>query len=496
MLQKNHKLNIPNPYATRLVALVEVLTKWKTNMSIKPRNFDKNVEQQLLKQGVCSQETLSKYSAKEKKFFFNLLYIGSVGRRKHPDDSFAFSLYAYERKKYIPLASRFIQMRHDMPLIQQVSNHLAGKWSDGYITTSIGKSIFLKSCKSVTIKNGLVDKNDKPYNPPRNGIRSQLKDGGKCKIELSVTNEISVDEISLRRLANKFNQLREKESLINQIEYMLAIARSSKTGCLPIAYHQSKSGRFCAEGAWNLQNCSRIIRYAALAGHYDIDIENCHYTLLAQMCKRIGVSTPYIDEYVHSKKKVRYEVAAFFGCNEDMAKEILIALIYGSNLTTWGVLKKINIKSSKLNLSGSWIDGLAKEIRAVSDSIIYDYISKTKGHFKIRNDAGMVIKTKSEEMKSIKKSTLLAHILHGAESWILQNMIRYLGNNIVLLQHDGVTCFKPVDTEALTNYIEQKTKYRVRFDVEKLAVDFTDIQDTSCIDLDYENSIEMYSKVI
>lgn len=463
-------------------------------MSVKPRNFDKNVENQLLKQGVCTQETLSKYSDKEKKFFFNQLYIGSVGRRAHPYNTFAFSVYSYERRKHIPSASRFDQLKRDMPLIHQVSNHLEGKWPDGYITTAIGKSIFLKSCKTVARNSGLVDKNDKPYNPPRKGIRSQLENGAKCKVDLCVANEIVVDQFSLKRLAVELGRQENNESLINQIEYMMAIVRASKSGRLPIAYHQSKGGRFCAEGAWSLQNCSRIIRHAALAGHYDIDIENCHYTLLAQMCKRIGVPTPYIDEYVHSKKKIRCNVATFFNCTEDMAKEILIALIYGSNLTAWGALKKINVRVDELKISGSWIDGLSKEIKCIRDSIISDYTSKTKGNFKIRNDAGMVIKTKTEEMKNVKKSTLLAHILHGAESWILQNMIRYLGDNVVLLQHDGVTCFKPVDTEALTDYIEQKTKYRVRFDVEELAVDFTDIQDTSCIDLDYDNIFEMYSK--
>lgn len=50
----------------------------------------------------------------------------------------------------------------------------------------------------------------------------------------------------------------------------------------------------------------------------------------------------------------------------------------------------------------------------------------------------MVIETKTEEMENIKKATLLAHILPGAKSWILQNMIRYLRDNIVLLQHDGM----------------------------------------------------------
>ncbi|MDK4747091.1 hypothetical protein QOY93_17295 [Leclercia adecarboxylata] len=276
---------------------------------------------------------------------------------------------------------------------------------------------------------------------------------------------------------------------------MIAVVRASKSGRLPITYRQSNGGRICAEGAWNLQNCSRIIRYAALNGHYDIDIENCHYTLLAQMCERIGIRTPYINEYVQNKNKKRVEVAKFFSCSDDMAKEILIALIYGSNLTPWGVLKKINLKSSKLYISGSWIDCLSKEIRSVRDAIISDYISKTKGHFKIENDAGMVIKTKTKAMSNVKKATLLAHILHGAESWILQNMISYLGNNIVLLQHDGVTCLEPVDIGLLANYIEQQTKYRIKFDIDELKLDFNHIEDASYSNLNHEDIFDTYSEV-
>lgn len=57
-----------------------------------------------------------------------------------------------------------------------------------------------------------------------------------------------------------------------------------------------------------------------------------------------------------------------------------------------------------------------------------------------------------------------------------------------------MTCFKPVDTELLTDYIEQTKKYRVRFDVEELAADFTEIRDTSFIDLDYDNLFDIHSK--
>lgn len=474
--------------------MVEVLTNWKISMSIKPKNFDKNIEKQLLMQGICTQETLNKYREKEKKYFFNQLYIGSVGRRSHPADPFAFSLYSYDRRKHISSASRFKEMKTDIPLIHQVCNHLKDEWPDGYIITQAGNNVFLKSCKNITSNTGLVDKNNKPYNPPRNGIRSILKDGRKCKIKDSVANEIAINQFALKRLAGELKKQGGKESLINQIEFMLAIAKASKSGCLPVAYHQCNGGRLCAEGALNLQNCSRIIRHAALVGHYDIDIENCHYTLLAQMCTRIGVATPHIDEYILKKKEIRYKIAEMFRCTEEMAKEILIALIYGSNLTTRGALKKINFKYNEVDISGSWIDGLAKEIRNVRDAIISYYTSRTKGHFKIKNDSGMVIKTKTEELSSVKKSTLLAHILHGAESWILQNMIRYLGKNIVLLQHDGVTCREPVDTEALTHYIAEKTGYHVRFDIEELVLKLNSNQDSSCAKLDYENIYDTYSK--
>ncbi|QPG07649.1 hypothetical protein IUJ34_04275 [Klebsiella pneumoniae subsp. pneumoniae] len=83
----------------------------------------------------------------------------------------------------------------------------------------------------------------------------------------------------------------------------------------------------------------------------------------------------------------------------------------------------------------------------------------------------MIVKTITENGESVKKSKLLAHLLHGAESLILQHMISFLGDNVVLLQHDGVTCPNPVDTDELSDYIAEKTGYRVQFDIEQLKLD-------------------------
>lgn len=447
--------------------------KQESNMSIKPRSFDKNLAQQLIANGICTQATLDKYTDKEKKYYFNQFYIGSVSRRKHPNDEYSFSLYASERRLHIPKASRFEEIKRDIPLIQQTCNYLAGKWANGYIVTSKHRHVFSECCNAVIKGCGLVDENNKPYNPPANGIRSILKDGRKCKIKDVVPNEITLNDFSLKRLRDEMKKSNSYEHHVNQIDALLSITKASKSGCLPTTYVQSNGGRLYAEGALNLQNCSRIIRKAGLVDHYDIDIENCHYTLLAQMCGRINVPTPHIDHYIRNKKAVRTEIATLFKCSEDMAKEILIALIYGSNLTSYGVLSKLNLKRDEIDIKGSWIDKLAKEITRATKSVVAYYTDKTPGHFKIKNDAGMTKATKCENEKCVAKSKLLAHILHGAESLILQYMIRYLGENIVLLQHDGVTCKEPVDTDALSEHIAKMTGYRVQFDIEKLTLDLS-----------------------
>ncbi|NIH44331.1 hypothetical protein A9Z41_11720 [Enterobacter cloacae] len=43
-----------------------------------------------------------------------------------------------------------------------------------------------------------------------------------------------------------------------------------------------------------------------------------------------------------------------------------------------------------------------------------------------------------------------------------------------MLQHDGVTCPNPVDTDELSDYIAEKTGYRVQFNIEQLKPDFND----------------------
>jgi hypothetical protein len=99
-------------------------------------------------------------------------------------------------------------------------------------------------------------------------------------------------------------------------------------------YFEIESGRVYVDGVGNLQNCYRVLREAAMAGLYDIDIENCHYSILAQMAAAHGYQCTIINDYLDNKGPFRESLAAEFGISEKQAKDALIALIYGATFSS------------------------------------------------------------------------------------------------------------------------------------------------------------------
>jgi hypothetical protein len=92
---------------------------------------------------------------------------------------------------------------------------------------------------------------------------------------------------------------------LQQTLIFLALAENAKhKGCLPIQYQLHESGRLYAPGL-NLQSCKRQVRQVALAGHWDADISACHFAIMAQMARQIGVDCPAINQYVDQKKNYK-----------------------------------------------------------------------------------------------------------------------------------------------------------------------------------------------
>jgi len=92
---------------------------------------------------------------------------------------------------------------------------------------------------------------------------------------------------------------------LQQTMISLGLAANPKhEHCVPIQYQLHESGRLYAPGL-NLQSCKRQVRQVALAGHWDADISACHFAIMAQMARQIGVDCPAINQYVDQKKNYK-----------------------------------------------------------------------------------------------------------------------------------------------------------------------------------------------
>ena len=260
------------------------------------------------------------------------------------------------------------------------------------------------------------------------------------------------------------------QKAIAQALVMLDIAKrfGAPGYALPCTYIESEQGRLYAEGPISLQGCVRELRRAALRGCYDIDIENCHWTILSELAQRQGIETPNIQHYLANKKLVREQLAAELYICIDDAKFVLLALVYGALLSHsskfhQGAIEEritgfgmINARSNLILL------GLRDDISNARRAILTAAkASSCKPGF-IVNDAGRQLKivgsTPSEQ---------LAHIVQGAESEILRACIETC-DDIVVLQHDGFTCREKIDTMALSSLVHRKTGYEVSFSLTQL----------------------------
>ena len=295
----------------------------------------------------------------------------------------------------------------------------------------------------------------------------------------SITSELERYTARIRRIRN------------NAILMSKMGSKHGDSSCIQISYNESASGRlFATKFNPNPQGVPREVRKAAFYGHYDIDIENCHYALLWNEAKQCGLELKTVKIYLDNKKQIREELVAHTGLPVDIVKEGLLAIIYGCSgkpyyqykgeLLETTLLKDMGKSGFKLFFEHPFVLMLLEERDIAQQTIIKRYVAKhqTKnGH--INNKYGTTKSIKGAVCKngSIHKNhvkSLLSHILQGAERAILDVMIECLdGTKIALLQHDGLTyreCVSRDELDKIESTILERTGYEIQIgDAELLS---------------------------
>lgn len=272
--------------------------------------------------------------------------------------------------------------------------------------------------------------------------------------------------------------------LKQEVQGLVHLARNEQwPGSILTRYTESPSGRLYATGMTNLQNCRRVTRQAALAGFYDLDIENCHFDILDQMAERHGYVCTAIRAYLADKKGHRRVMAELFGITEGQAKTAFITLVYGARFSVRDedALPKLLGPATQAVYQHPPFKALKDDIAGARKAILK---AQTVSRQTITNARGLTIDIGEKDDRQ-----QLAHLLQGVEAAALEAACRVYPEKIVLLQHDGFSSSTRLDTRRIEEAILAATGYQLKVEQKAITVDLDAAHDEHPADLKNQNEI-------
>jgi hypothetical protein len=150
--------------------------------------------------------------------------------------------------------------------------------------------------------------------------------------------------------------------------------------------------------------------------YYDIDIANCHFVILSQVCEHNKIKCREIDRYIEFREEYLQEIMEEAKIERDKAKQLFISIIYGASFEKWKTDNDIKIKSSsRINKR---ITKLKEEITEITKTII-----NNNTDLRIEVEKNKVLK--AQEYYNLESSCLSTY-LQEYECRILESMFTYL----------------------------------------------------------------------
>jgi hypothetical protein len=150
-----------------------------------------------------------------------------------------------------------------------------------------------------------------------------------------------------------------------------------------------------------IQSLQHVVRnYLCGEYYYDVDIVNCHPSILLYTCKKHNIQTVCLNEYVDDREKILSD-------NNLTKRDILIAMYSDNN---------------KVKKNNEWYNCFIYELKNIKKTLVPMW-----------KEAGII----TNNVKNPESSLLSKH-LNNVENTILQIAIRYFGKHAEVPMFDGV----------------------------------------------------------
>lgn len=274
----------------------------------------------------------------------------------------------------------------------------------------------------------------------------------ECKRDWKVSNHITGATFEVNPLSTitKFYSLRKK------------VKSSKDIAFVDVSYHQSvsaeknkyKKGRQYVKDAMGLQSFNHIIRNTICCDLYDdIDVVNCHSTILSQLCVKKGWSCEKIDYYNDNREECLKTMMELSGKTRKECKtDVIIAMYNNGRVAGYSGLK--------------WFDDFKANIQYIQDEMAKDKEFEEELAFAIKKN-----KNKPIEKQNVLGS-LCSLIMNQYENDILNQALLFIVSkgwsvDNVVRTFDGFMYNKGFFTEValreLEEWIFNQTGWRIQY---------------------------------
>lgn len=230
--------------------------------------------------------------------------------------------------------------------------------------------------------------------------------------------------------------------------------------------------------------------------YYDIDVKNCHPSVLNQYAKFYNLNLTYLENYVNNREELIEEVIHFYGEDKVSRKEVkdlFIGICYTSAIETWENEHNLDRNGKALPF---FLTSFKKDIGTLKE-----YIWKQYKDFRSIADG-----------KKNPKGSFMSYITQEFECKLLEHMFNYLVEKKCLNsnrngQFDGSLCFDgimvpkdnvkiPIDKvlDGLNAYIYDKTGLDIIFTEKTMNEGYTDEDIQASIDAIANQEFDVFGK--